>query len=74
MRHSKSYENLDENLFEEGMDANNIDEFVSDVESKGLKTRHKNARKSVEDYLLHKRLRRQYRELFDDEFEESDES
>lgn len=73
MRHSKTYEGLEEeNLPEESK----IEELIEEVEKeKNLRqtTKHKNPRKSVEEYLEHKRLKRQYRDLFSDDFDLDDE-
>ena len=69
MRHSKNYESLeDEVLPEDGA----IDEIIEEVEKEEhlhQTGKHKNARKSVEEYLENKRIKRQYRDLFSDDLD-----
>tara|TARA_Y100001001_G_C7902457_1_gene272167 strand:- start:493 stop:729 length:237 start_codon:yes stop_codon:yes gene_type:complete len=70
MRYSKSYEQLDDDYMpdEQPVDETlDIDELEADTGSKAQ--RRRNARKSVEDYLERKRAKRQYKDLFDDEYD-----
>lgn len=68
MRHSKTYEGFEE----EQLPDEQIDDIIEEVEKEQHTSqtgKHKNARKSVEEYLEHKRLQRQYRDLFSDDMD-----
>jgi hypothetical protein len=69
MKYSKAYQDLDDHE-SDGVYSENIDEIVESLEREAQKHGHKKARKSVDEYLEHKRLRRQYQYLFDDNFDD----
>jgi hypothetical protein len=70
MSHTRSYEYLDEENFgDDFTDISDNAEVLDDIENAAIQkaSKRKNARKSVEEYLEHKRLKRQYHDLFDDD-------
>jgi len=68
MRHHKHYENIDDELLPEESynDELNIEE-LEEKENQKL-SKHKNARKSIEEYLEKKRIEKEYKDLFDDDY------